>query len=62
MWRILCTYIQYDCDADWLCDRAQTAWGSREGADTNDAYRMIHLTRTDRDHAAEIRALVSGTQ
>ncbi|MCJ1248716.1 hypothetical protein MMC30_005935 [Trapelia coarctata] len=44
------------------CTLHITAWGSREGADTNDAYRMIHLTRTDRDHAAEIRALASGTQ
>ena len=55
---------KFRLDSSWLTggDRAQTAWGSREGADTNDAYRMIHLTQTDRDQAAEIRALVSGTQ
>ena len=34
----------------------QTAWGSREGADTDDAYRMVRVTQTGRELAAEIRA------
>ena len=28
------------------CD--QTTWGSREGADTDDAYRMIRLSETEK--------------
>ena len=35
---------------------AQTAWGSREGADTDDAYRMVRVNQTERDMAAGIRA------
>ncbi|MCJ1480524.1 hypothetical protein MMC06_000679 [Schaereria dolodes] len=31
-----------------------TAWGSREGADANDAYRMIRVSQTEREKATEI--------
>lgn len=34
----------------------KTAWGSREGADTDDAYRMVRVNQTEREVAAGIRA------
>ncbi|MCJ1398360.1 hypothetical protein MMC11_001558 [Xylographa trunciseda] len=34
-----------------------TAWGSREGADANDAYRMIHLTQPDYEQVLETKNL-----
>ena len=33
----------------------QTAWGSREGADINDAYRMIRVNQSEREYTAGIR-------
>ncbi|MCJ1253612.1 hypothetical protein MMC24_001424 [Lignoscripta atroalba] len=39
-----------------------TAWGSREGADANDAYRMIRVSQTEREQAAEHRAVEIYTQ
>ena len=40
----------------------QTAWGSREGADENDAYRMIHISQAQRERGAERQALEIITQ
>jgi len=39
-----------------------TAWGSREGADTDDGYRMRHLTQAERGAATQIRAQAIYTQ
>ncbi|MCJ1372764.1 hypothetical protein MMC20_003989 [Loxospora ochrophaea] len=39
-----------------------TAWGSREGADANDAYRMIRVTQSEREQAASERAFQIYTQ
>jgi cellulose synthase/poly-beta-1,6-N-acetylglucosamine synthase-like glycosyltransferase len=39
-----------------------TAWGSREGADTDDGYRMRHLTQAERGAANQIRAQEVYTQ
>ncbi|MCJ1479546.1 hypothetical protein MMC13_008232 [Lambiella insularis] len=35
------------------CTLHVTAWGSREGADADDAYRMIHRTQTEREQILE---------
>ena len=44
-----------------MTNPSQTAWGSREGADDNDAYRMIHLSPSERNRA-EYRAVDTYTQ
>ncbi|MCJ1418581.1 hypothetical protein MMC32_004929 [Xylographa parallela] len=38
------------------CTLHVTAWGTREGADANDAYRMIHLTQTGHEHVLETKS------
>ena len=44
-----------------------TTWGSREGADTNDAYRMVRVTQTEKEkpddfHAIKMSALTNDSQ
>jgi len=42
--------VHYPCTNNHF----QTAWGSREGADTDDKYRMIRLPPYDSDEKEEV--------